>query len=367
MPVKTLLKGPDGLVADIVNEDENNALVVATRDLKTYEQAPKFMADSAGSVDMNIDASAGGTPVPIHDGTDHTYWTASAVAGTWVFNSTAQAHTGTKSIDGTATGKDSIALFDKGSNLDLSGYVSITGWIYLTNWPVAGTKHIQIYGWDTNTGTMVGTSVNIDNYVSTSVIGSWQKFTMSLTDMGLSAQTIDSIRIQIAATATSPDFYLDDIQIEETGAPVEYTIKPTANTWLHVYKWNVFIVDEYDGTLDTGSANITPTMPKIPYLGFLGVSTLPSGINFRKYVNDELVQSVTFRDVADFLSFPSGRIMDSGDDGTNVWIKIELELAVPSVSKAENNDYLSIVISDDLSGLKVLRIGTVSSSENRDL
>ena len=62
---------------------------------------------------MNQDASLG-DPTGIHDGTDSSYWTGSAINGTWDFSSTDQAYEGTKSVDGTNTVDGDIAQFANG-------------------------------------------------------------------------------------------------------------------------------------------------------------------------------------------------------------------------------------------------------------
>ena len=60
-------------------DQEANALVVATRPLKTFENAIRFFTSDNEGIDMNVDASSGGTPELIHDGIDNVYWTGTTI------------------------------------------------------------------------------------------------------------------------------------------------------------------------------------------------------------------------------------------------------------------------------------------------
>ena len=363
MPVKTLLKGPDGLVADVVNEDENNALVVATRDLKTFNNKPQFYLDENGSKDMNVNVTYSGTPDKVHDGTDSALWTATAIVGAarWTFDSTDQNHTpaGTKSIKATSTVGGDIMQVAKGSSVDLSNYTAITAWVYITSWSVGAG--IDMYGWDTGTGLQVGDSIDLSEYVDITTLNAWQKIAVPLGDFGLTASTIDSFRIIIVKGVKNPDFYLDDIQIEEVGESVEFTIEPRKGTWLYIKRFDITIVDAYDATLADS------TLPNIPYEGFLGVGSLTTGILIQRIQLGEVLFQATIKDLIDFIALADMKIVSQGFDGTNTWIKLSQEMEVPLLLKAEDEDKHRYVIRDNLSGLKILWVNVATYEEEREL
>ena len=363
MPANTLLQGSEGLIADIVNEDENNALVVATRPLKTFNNKPQFYLDADGSKDMNVNVTYTGTPDKVHDGTDSALWTATAIVGAarWTFDSTDQNHTpaGTKSIKATVTIGGDVMQLAKGSNVDLSNYSAVTGWVYITSWSVGA--RINMYGWDTGTGLQVGDIVDISEYVDITQLNEWQQVAIPLGEFGLSASTIDAFRITIVKGILNPDFYLDDIQIEEVGEQVEFTIEPQKGKWLHIKEFGITIVDEYDSTLADSS------IPNIPYLGFLGVGALQRGILIQRIQLGEVLFQATMKNMVDFLALTNMRIVSQGFDGTNTWIKLVQELAVPLILKSENEDRHRYVIRDNLSGLKVLWVNVATYEEDRPI
>jgi len=110
MPVESYITDPENgkqAAVDDAAGGEKRALVAATRDLKTYENKIKHFFNETYGIEMNQAVTFGGTPDPVHDGTDKTQWTASAVLGTWTFN-TANTHAKEATVtivdyDGTAT------------------------------------------------------------------------------------------------------------------------------------------------------------------------------------------------------------------------------------------------------------------------
>ena len=362
MPVKTLITDPEtGRQAAVVDTEEKNALVVATRPLKSYATKIKFFTNPDYGYNMNVTLGFAGTPDKIHNGIDNSYWTASAISGTWTFNSTDQAHAGTKSIDATATVNNDIAQIAKGSSIDLSGYVAITGWIYLSLWDDTGQKKIEVYGWDTGTSAMVGIAINLKDYIDIGALNSWQKFTIPLPDMNLAAKSIDAIRIETIDTGigVAPNYYLDDMQIEETTAPEEFNIKPDANTWLHVNNLNIFLVDACASTL----ANAT--MPYLSYNKLLNMTSLTNGILYQGRLGGKIRFALPVRNIGDILMLPGSRIESCGSDGTNTFLKMFLDLKYPIILQAEHDDKLSFMISDDLSGLIKIVISANCREEAR--
>jgi len=342
---------------------ERQALVVATRPLKELQNQIKFFTNSDYGANLNQNAAFGGSEVEIHNGEDDTYWTASSIVGgsRWGFASTDQQHAGSNSIDGTSTINNDIAQFAKGSPQALGGYTAISGWIYISNWTDTGTKEINIYGWDTNTSLIVGISVNIGDYININNVGSWQQFSISLNDLALTAETINSIRIGIVdiGAGAAPNFYLDDIQIEETGSPIAFTVEPDSGTWLRVKGFNVIIADDYINTLENASA------PKIPYNTLLGVGKLDSGIIYRRTQNGEIVSTASITQFLDIMSFSKATITGTGGDGSNSWVTVHIEFTEEVILKGEFADSMSLTISEDLSGLLDFKMSASARVEFR--
>jgi len=389
MPIKSHITDPSTGHQAQVNFDpgEDQALVVATRPLKTFENVTRFFTSDTYGINMNIGVEVPDTPdaagvVPVHDGGDNVYWTASSISGTWTFSDPAQNHTpgGTSSVNGSATINDSLAQFAKGSNLDLSDYNSLSGWIYITLWPTgggAGTKEVLIYGWNDTLGIVVGNSVNIGNYVNVGNLGTWQNFAIPLSDLGLNGQTIDAIRVRTVDIGPKdpPDYWLDDIQFNPsssggggsgddspatTGDLGIFIVEPNLETWLHVSKMTLTFVAAYDSTLANG------TLPGIPYNGILGVS-LTSGIVYQRVQNGTVLDQNITLNLIDLIQLPTATIVAQGADDTFTWFSVDLDFIEPVILKPENKDKLQFIIADNLSGLEFFRVLIGGKEEHRGL
>jgi len=351
------------LSAEVVDGVEKNALVVATRPLKTYEDYTNFFSNSDYGINMNQDASAGGTPEKIHDGTDSVLWTATDIVGggKTTFNSTDQNHTaaGTKSIKVDNSPVNDIFQIAKGSDMTMSNYVSLSLWIYVDKDWGAGDD-IELYGWDTDLNVIVGIPIKLQNYFSWFSFGSWHKITVALTEMGdaSASTTLDAIRIGIVAKdVKSPKFYIDDIQFEQTGSPIEFIIKPSLGTWLYITDYTIVVADAIASTLADA------TMPNLAYDKILG-ETLVSGINYRRIQKGEVKFNLILHNILNLIGLPNATIQ-SGSDGTNTWVMIKIRNVEPILLKAEDEDNLSLTISEDLTGLLQFRVSVAGMIDSR--
>jgi len=439
----------------VVDGDEVNALAVATRPLKVYDNRLLFFINDDYGIDMNQDASAGGTPDEVHNGIDTTLWTATDVVGggkTTFDLDDEHAHAGAITIvnanncggdtqtvevngvpttktegvdwnlvggdnDGTATalatelstisgvtasatgaivsivadnGDDiteidtsdavncpgsaravridnspvsDVFQFAKGGDVTASNYISLSMWIYVDKDWKAG-DNIEVYGWDVDTGTQVGNAVSLQNYFSWGSFDVWQKISIPLTDFGTLAisTTLNALRIKIAAQeGKSPKWYLDDIQFEQTGTPIEYNLEPSKGTWLHVKSLQIVMADAYSGTL----ANAT--MPNIPYDSILGMEALAVGIVYRRVQDNSIITTFNIKKFVDFMGLSNAAITGSGSDGTNTWVSVNVKFNENVILKSEDKDKMSLTISEDLSQLLFLRVGVGAKEEERDL
>jgi hypothetical protein len=326
-----------------------NGLKVYTFKGVTREYGGSFLVNDTYGDNMAQDGTPLGVPDPIHDGIDSVLWTASAISGTWTFNSTAQAFAGTRSIDATATTDGDIAEFDKGSTVTAANYVSLTGYIYITAWPTAGTKEVLIYCWDTAGGTQVGSSVDIGNFVSTTTLNSWQQFTIPLSSLSGTAN-FDAVRVQTVDVGpqAAPDYYLDNLQLEQSGGGgiLEYSTGPEGDDIWKINSITISMADAFIGTVADG------TLPNIPYNGFFNLSTLSNGINIQSKELDTIKFNFIIKDFIDLMALPVEKIFNYGGDGTNSWYSLTLKFNTPFLLYGETNDVIKIIISDDLSGLE---------------
>jgi len=352
------------------DKDANNALVVATHPLKQFENKPLFFSNPDFGIDMNVQAGTyGGSSILVYD--ENVEWTTSIiVGGGWIFNSgtvgAISPHSGSVMIDATGTAINDTMQLAKGSDFNLTNYVAITGWIALTDWSVSGTKEVNLLGWDTVGGAQVGTTVNLGNYVNTGVLNTWQKFTISLADMALVGQTINAFRITTIDLGPGgpPDYFLDEIEVQEQSttsaiSSAEFKVEPEQGTWLYVYNVKFFIADAYDSTL------VNSSMPKLLYNQILGEAALTTGLLFRRYKDGEINFSGSMKQLSDLLEFPGSEIDSFGGDGTNTWISVKFTMIEPFVLKSEDRDYLSLTVSDDLSGLLRFRASIGAKEEQR--
>ena len=373
--IKTTIidSGGTGLQAQIDNDSgsEKSGVVVASRELKTYTNRPKFFINDTYGIDMNLAIAWGAAPEPIYNGVDNAYWTISTLignAGSFIEQSTDQAHTGTKSLDATpSTNDETILLTEGGAGIVMTGYAAITGWIYITGWTQVDTVGVELQA--RLVAVDAGNSVNIGDYVDTTVLGAWQQFTISKSDMGLTTQTVDELTIKTVDTGPSlpPNYYIDDLQWEQSGTlnAVRFDLTPNNGTWLHVDTIKIIMAASHSGVITVKDATENATLPGIAYNAFLSVSALDTGIQFHKNSKGAVELIGVVKQLSDFLQFPGSRIDSYGGDGVNAWLTITFDMAAPWVLKAEYNDFLSMTINDPLNGLQLLRMSAGCREESR--
>jgi len=367
MPIKAHITDPStGNKANVIDENGQKSVIVSTRPLKIYQNKILFFTNPIYGPNMNKNAAAGGVPENIHDGTDNAYWTASDVVGgiKTTFDSADQNHTaaGAKSVLVDSSPVDDVFQFAKGGNVNCNNYTSLSMWLYIDQYWEIGDS-VEIYGWDSASNTQIGNSVYLENYADINTVDSWQQLIIPLTDFGaLATSTIlDTFRVRIAAKAAqSPKFYLDDIQLEQTGTSITYTIQPEKGTWLRVKGFNIVMADAYNSNLADSS------IPKIPYNTLLGVAALSAGIVYQRTQEGEIVNSSTIRQFIDIMQFSNARIGGAGGDGTNTWVNVLIDFSDDAILKYENEDKMTLTISDDLSGLLLFRVGASCSVEIRE-
>ena len=213
---------------------------------------------------------------------------------------------------------------------------------------------VDFYGWDTTGGTQVGTKVDLSDYFIYDDYDTWHKLNIPLSDMGLTGSTIDSVRVeQEAREGKAPKYYLDDVQIEETGVPIIFELKPDLGTWLLVKSLQIVL-----------AAVGTAVSPNLPYDTLLGTS-IASGINYKRIQGDTTISTATINKFVDFMGLSNATITGQGGDATNNWVSVNVQFNEEVVLKAEDEDKMTLTINDDLTGLLYLRVGAGAKVETR--
>jgi len=345
-----------GKAAEVIlnHKTDKQALMVATFPYRTFENSIQFFSNDDYGIDMNVDTGALGTPEKVHNGIDDTLWTGSDIVGAIkAFDDDDQNHTdgGEYSVKVENENVNDVFQFAKGSDLDCTDYVALTMWIYVDKDWKAGDS-VEIYGWDTGTNAQIGDAVSLEDYFTYNNYDVWQKITIPLTDMGAlaSSTTLDALRVrQVSKEGKGPKYYLDDIQFEETGVPIAFTLEAEKGTWLHVDEFTISVADALASTL------LNAALPYLSYDKMLG-ETLVSGINYQREQDGEVLFSQTVKNLIEFLQLAGTSVSGSGSDGTNTWVTLKVLHQEPLVLKPENDDKLSWTVSEDLSGLLHFRI-----------
>ena len=286
--------------------------------------------------DMAQDARFTGTPDDVY--LDNAEWTMSAIAGTWDFASTTQVQSGTVSIDGTLTNTGSIAQAQRSTPIDLNNYDALSGWVYIDR--RTNGDCINIYAYDTTGAAVIGNAICLNDYIEETDLNVWQPFNIPFEDMGIETETIDTLRFEVVDASPLFNFYLDTIQIQESGSLI-YKVEPPSGTWLEVNSLNVEIVRTGVVDYDVNKfAGLTITNPSI-FNVIIGGTSLPTG---------------TQRNLSDFLNITNTTYQSITQDTANTNCFFNTQYNPPIRLKSETSDALEVVLSDKYDDLDVLQV-----------
>ena len=354
MSIEVQLKDGEGQghVASVLQKNGWKGLAVFTEPLRTKVAKLKPFTNVDNGNNMAVAVAFGGTPVNVYDGGDNAYWTGSNISGTAFADSTFVAHTGSQSLRCNAGSTGDTFQFDQGSNLTVANYEVVTFQVYVNRRWTTG-EHILFYGWDTGLGAQVGTQINIEDYFDETSYGAWQSVKIPLADLGLTGGTIDAFRMEIGTTiSTAPDFSVDILAVQETGAGVRYQVRPADGTNYFAKEIRITLADNVASTVTNG------TVPGLAYDAFLGAS-LTNGLIVRHYVDGKVNFIATFHKLSDFMA--AGFEIQPISDGTNTCIALSAVFAeeIP----LHRLDYFELEVNDDLSVLLEMRAFLRGSEE----
>ena len=336
--------------AAVVNpyKDIPNGLVTYTHPYATDSSAGGFYFNPTFGINMNVDAGFTGTPDGVHDGTDSVLWTGTNLSGTkFIFNSVTQAQAGTKSVDGTASQNADEAIFTRASTINTGGYIAFVGYIYITDWSIAGTKEVELRL--RVAGVDLGDTVDLSGFINKGLFNSWQKFIIPITSFGVGATAFDEVVVKTVAQGSGqpPSYFLDTLSFEEASGSVTYSIPVPKGFEFFLEDLVLTAAGPLDSRLASG------TNPNIPYDKFVGL-TLTTGIILQLASNDGIFNAGVFTSHIDLMATP-GMTFQSGGDGTNTWVSYSTRFLTPPSGLGDNNASFNIVVNDDLSTLLYFR------------
>jgi hypothetical protein len=343
-------QGTNGEAAVVKRAELPAGVVTYTEPYRVGVPRTTAAVSATYGADMNQNIAFSGSPDGIHDGTDSVLWTGSNLSGAnFVFNSTAQARAGTKSVDATATLGTNEALFTRSSAIDSDSYTALSGSIYITGWATSGTKEVELRV--RLAASDVGNTVALSNYIDNTLFNVWQDFVVPVADFGLLGSNMDELVVQTIdiGGGAAPDYYLDELDWQEAGGAETYVVEATANHRYSLTTMTISMADAYVSTLADA------THQKLPYNTLLGVAALSTGIQFRLTTDDTVRFNSLFKNHMDFMGFPGAEVQ-SGGDGTNTWATYNYTFNPPFVLDSRKGDKLEVIINDNLSGLLRLRV-----------
>ena len=197
LPVRIV--GTDGgaevLTVQVLKSSDGkySGLIVLSDPLIQYNSLTRFFINDTFGSAMNQNVAFGGTPEIIHNGGTSTQWTGSAVQGAWNF-----ADSGKISLTSANNNDEALFAEETPTTIDMSGYTTLTGKINLTTYNAINNTLTVAFD---NAGTLVGNSVNINDYIDTQLTGTEQNFVIPKADMGLTSQLIDGFSIILNRSA----------------------------------------------------------------------------------------------------------------------------------------------------------------------
>lgn len=357
------LKGansPKNVMTKEFSRDGRVAISASVRDEFLYENIGKPLLDENGSREFAVDASTGGTPEVIY--TDSVTWTGTARTGTWDATSTTFSQEGSQSLDATATANDDEFEFEKATTVSSSSYTALSGYIYITQFSVGSNGvgvRFQLAGVDN------GVELRLENYVDESLLNTWQKFIIPLSEFEVSNSLDQFVIRTIRDSKQSPNYYLDAIQLEQSGSK-SYKFTPTDG---NIFEYDrVEVVAEYDNTLEipyalvdhSGASSVEqPTNLALDPDKFFGL-TPPigfTGLSFQRRIRGEVRFAGSFRTNADFLRSSFNKIQTfTAPDGSKTLMKLIAEFSGRNRLDSRLHDDFTVTIADDLSDFISLRI-----------
>lgn len=290
---------------------------------------------------MNVNGLPAGATAVIWNGTG-----GSDSGGDWTVTgdgseSAAAMHAGTNGWDSGARGANDNTDFDNGSLLDVAGtYDTLSFWIQPKNYPNNASMQVQ---WKNDVGTVIGTTLNIENYVSNMDIDVWQKVTIPIADFNLT-NDVQVLRV-VYKTGNNQQHWLDDFELQASGGGGPYTYRAQSPTGVvyHVERLVIVVSAPDTGWTSTAFASIAAGLESGLLIKYHNIGVAPQTFwTFNSKTNAEL-----------FGQFEAWNSVQF--DNSEQLIAFSLNPDLSSVILVDDDDVLDIVVRDDLSSLTSVR------------
>ena len=295
-----------------------------------------FINETFGN-DLAQNVAFSGTPVLINNGGDSAGWTPSITSGGWDPISTTDPYAGTACVELTSGADGDTLNLSTGSPVDGSNYIAVDLRIRLETWnPSNNALFLQFK----NGGTPVGVLLDVDNFIDTAILGSYQHAIIPMSLLGLDAATFDELDVSITRSGgPAPVFRFDNFNVQELGGIVEFIAGP--NLQLEIPE-----LIRLEKIRLTFVATVTGNAA-LDYDNILGV-VLTNGIQISRVINgvQQISRSITSR--ADLLAFDFNTV-SFVDDGTESTLVVEVSFAQPLLLRGKTADTVGVTIEDDLS------------------
>ena len=320
----------------------HTGVVALTHPFLELEPSTKFFLNSSFGNAMNQSIVFIGGSEIITTGSDGIAgWVASANQGSWVFNS-GLGVTGSADSITLAANNDQASYLDAGST-DMSGHTAITGQIKLIAYdPNLNNLNMQFQ----ISGLIVGNSINLEDFIDTGILDSYQGFVIPKSTLGLEDQFINEMLITLERTGGArPTIALDDFQVEVSGDPAIFELVVDRGGKFHIQE----LIFAYADALDA-QANADASMPDLSYNKILALTELANGFTITRKKKGKTLFSATIKSLGAHIS--AGALpTTTWSDGTNTFVILKAIFDKPLILTGDTDDTLTVQINDDMSGL----------------
>lgn len=298
-----------------------------------------FKRTDDGTEQMNVNGQASGAQLVVWNGTG-----AQDTGGDWsvsgLGSETAEsAHSGTNGWDSGLVGANSATEFNNGALLDVAGtYTTLRFWLQPKAYPGNATLQLQ---WKNNVGTVIGATLNVENYVTNMDLDVWQHVSVPVADFNL---TGDVQRLVVKYQKGNQQHWIDDIELLAAGGggPFVYRVAPeSASQHFHMTMMVLILSAPQTGWAAQSFANVA---------GGLEEGVL---VRQRRLSTGEVLWSLNSKDNTDLF----GRFHPQDDvtfsDGT-LLVGFMLKPGDAAVV-VSSDEVVEVVIRDDLSSLTSMR------------
>jgi len=262
-------------------------------------------------------------------------WTSPAVG----VESAAAAHSGTNGWDTQAQGANTNVEFNNGSEINVAGtYDVFSFWLQPKSFPNNGTLQIQ---WKNAVGTVIGATLNVENYVTNMDLNVWQKVSIPVSDFALTGNVQRCVFV--LKSGNNQRHWIDDIEFQASGGGGPYTFQVVAPS---TEAWHATMIVLVVATSDVGWQSTT----------FTSLTALTNGVLLRqRRLSDGYVSwAINAKDNVDLFGRYHPQESFNFSNG-EILVGFMVKPGQSADIIVTDDDVLEFVIRDDLSSLTNVR------------